>query len=745
MDNIGRIAGGVTPQVNIGTSPKSFKSASSGASINTADSFQSSQNASPGIISGAVPVGSKKVSLKKDAVKSDNAQLIQLSDDGNHTRTIKIPCDRPDSIKLIRNKNGENHCIFTSKDGRTINLIKPNGTAVSQLELPGKEKAGQLEFSEKDGTLYVRTGDAVHTVDPFSGQLKDSLLFGDFGYDKRIAIDNSGDLLVAMNKELKVLDSNLNEKSKETIGFRPDELKFLPNGAFIALEDGSPSSLIIKDPTGKTILDETNLELHSTMVAKNGQVFTVKDNKNKKYESTGHEVIRYDSGTCGLSRFKVPGKVDSVIPLKDGGFITYDDSDSTKPKLVGFDKSGDAKWNISLKREGFLRQTFITKDEKQMYLVLCGYSEDNKKESISHLYRVNLEDGGSFLGKAFGSISPSGTALETVEIFKSKGDNNAMLPMVMDDGRIAVFEEKGIHLLSPSGKEEKSFNSIDDLKREIPDKAEVTSKRVYTDYTAEKPLEADRNVVMRHARNVYTNKNPQLYSTSIPETGINDYGYSSSDSTINFNDKIDEKEILDTLGAKDKVELAKLLEGSTLLNFALAESIDVPFPKSSKVDRTVVEKNRITVKYEQSTGEKDYTFYLNQPIMYSSVLPVTAGDKNYLFAGSTDGKLHWYDLNSREDRQSYDLGSPVKDIKVADGSKIVATTNNKGVFCLEPLMNEGEKLEGEIRLTDMNTSVITGDMNPETGKVTIDKDSRTVNIGGVQLPIKGNKYFSITQ
>lgn len=745
MDNIGRITGGISPQTKIAGSSPSFRSASSGASVNTADSFQASQNVSPGIITGTVPVGSKKVSLKTDTAKADKAQVIQLSDDGNNTRTIKIPCDRPDSIKSIRDKNGENHCIFTSKDGRTINLIKPNGTAVSQLELPGKEKAGQLEFSEKDGTLYVRTGEGVHTVDPFSGQLKDTLLFGDFGYDKRIAVDKNGDLLLTVKGELKVLDSNLNEKSKEVIDFRPDDLKFLPNGTFMLAEDGNPSHLLIKDPSGKTIVNETDLELHSTTVSDNGNVFTVKDNKNKKYESTGHEVIRYDSGTGELSRFRVAGKVDSVIPLKDGGFITYDDSETTKPKLVGYDKSGDARWHISMKRPGFLRQTFITKDEKQMYLVLCGYSNDDKKECFSHLYRVNLEDGGTFMGKALGSISPDGTALKTVEIFKSKGDNNAMLPMVMDDGRIAVFEKDGIHLLSPTGKEEKTFNNIDELKRAIPDKAEVVSRRVYTDYTAEKPLEADKNVVMKHARNVYTNKNSRLYTTSMPETGINDYGYSSSDSTINFNDKIDDQAIFDTLGVKDKAELDKLLEGSTLLNFALAESIDVPFPKSSSVDSTVMEKNKITVKYNQSTGEKDYSFYLSEPIIYSSVLPVTSGGQNYLFAGSTDGKFHWYDLDSKQEKQVFDVGAPVKEIKVVDGSKIIATTNNKGIFCLEPMLKEGEKLEGEIRMGDMNTSVITGDVDPETGKVIIDKDSRTVNIGGVQLPIKGNKYFSVTQ
>ena len=745
MDNIGKITGGISPHTNITGPSRSFKSASSGASINTADSFQPSQNTSPGIITGTAPIGNKKSSLKKGAIKADKAQLFQLSDDEKHTRTIKIPCDKPDSIKTIRNKKGEEHCVFTSKDGHTINLIKPNGSQLSQLELPGKEKVGQLEFSGKDGTLYVRTGNAVHTVNPFSGQLKDSLLFGDFGYDKRIAIDKNGDLLLSENGELKVLDSNLNEKSKETIGFRPDDLKLLPDGALMAFDDGSPANMMLKDPTGKTVVDEKNLKLHSAVTTADGKVFAVNEKVGSKGKTDGREVIRYESATGEVTRFPVTGKVDSVIPLKDGGFITYDDSKTTKPKLVGYDRNGDAKWNISLKRKGFLRQTFLTKDEKQMYLVLCGYPNDSNREGISHLYRVNLEDGGSFFGKALGSISSDGTSLEAKELFQSKGDNDAMLPMVLDDGRIAVFEKDGIHLLSPMGKEEKSFNNIDDLKKALPDKAEVVSRRVYTDYTAEKPLEADKNKVMRHARDSYSKKNPQLYSTSIPETGLNDYGYSSSDSTINFSDKIDEKAVLDTLGAKDSSEMSKLLEGNTLLNFALTESIDVPFPQNSKIDRTVVEKNKITVKYEQSTGEKDYSFYLREPIIYSSVLPVKSGNHNYLFAGSTDGKLHWYDLDSKEEKQSYDLGAPVKDIRVADGNKIVAMTNNKGVFCLEPVIKEGEKLEGEIRLTDMNTSAITGEVNQESGKVTIDKDSRVVNIGGVQLPIKGSKYFSITQ
>ncbi len=745
MDSIGRITGGFTPQANV-TGARSFQSVSSGASINTADSFQASQNSSPGLISGTAPVGSKKVSLKREAPAADKAQVIQLSDDGSGTCTVKIPCDKPDSIKRIRNKNGEEYYIFTSKDGRDINVITPNGVQTSRLELPGDEKAGQMEFSDKNGTLYVRTGNGLHTVDPFSGQLKDSLMFAEFGYDKRIAVDRNGDIILSQKGNLRVLDSSLNEKSSETIGFRPDDLKFLPNGSFMGVEDGTPSNIIIKDPTGKIVLNETNLKLHSTMVTDSGQVFTVKDHINKKYESTGREVIRYDSGTGELSRFRVAGKVESVIPLKDGGFITYDDSETTKPKLVGYDKNGDAQWNVSFKREGFLRQTFLTKDEKEMYLVLCGYSDDSSKDSLSHLYRVNLEDGASFLGSAMSAFSSTGKALKSNEIFASKGDNNAMLPMVMDDGRIAVFEKDGIHLLSPNGREEKSFTNIDDLKREIPDSTEVVSRRVYTDYTAEKPLAADKSKVYKNARDLYTNKNPRLYSTAMPEMGINDYGYSQSDSTINFTDKIDEQAIFDTVGVKDKTELDKLLKGSTFLNFALTDSIDVPFPQGRPVERVMVEKNRATIEYDQSAGEKkDYTFYLNEPVMYSSVLPVTAGGHNYLFAGSTDGKMHWYDLDSREEKQAFDLGAPVKEIRVSDGAKIVATTNNRGIFCLEPVLNEGEKLEGEIRLGNMNTSVETGEANPDTGKVTIDKDSRTVNIGGVQLPIKGNKYFSVTQ
>ena len=714
-----------------------FKSATSGATINTTDAFKSSGNNSPGLIQGIMPVGTLKNLQKKEPPKIDKAQFIQQSPDGGYKNTVKIPCDNPDKIRNYQSSDGKDHCVFTSRDGRTVNTISLDGQLEAQVELPGKESAGQVEFSPKTDTMYVRTGQGVHTIDPESGQLKDTHVFSRFGYDRRLAIDKDGDLIMAEDGKLKNLDSQFNVKNSEEIGFRPDEIKYLPGNNLMLLDDSSPAHLMLKDASGNTILNEENLGLHSTIVTGEGTVFAVDE---FGIGSGKRDVIKFDPKTGNVSRFHVTKGTDTVIPLKDGSFIAYDNEKTARPRLIGYNKEGEAEWNITFPKEGFLRQTYITGDEKQMYMVVANYKDDDRNPT-STLYRVNVEKGASFFSKALGSFTSVGGSLEAKPLYTGKGDNNSVLPMILDDKRIVIFEEDKIQVLSPTGNKEKTFNNIDELKKELPDSTKSIAQRVFTSYTAEKPLAADKITIMRHARQIYGNKNPKLYSTATHEANPNEMGYSDFDSTLNFQKDIDEQKAMDIMGVKNQDELAKLKEESTILNFALVENIDVPFPKKSNVEQAVVTKNRITIKYDPSTSQSDRSFGVREPVIFSTVLPVTTGNKNYLFAGTSDGTLHWYDLDAGEEKQKFDMGAYVKSIRVSDNNKVIAVTNKGGVFSLEPKMDKNEKLEGDIKMGKMNTQVSNKETATEDDKVVIDRKKRVVTIGGVNLPITGGKYF----
>lgn len=756
MDNLGRITGASPQQMNIAGSSKSFNSSSSLTSINTADSFQPSQNASPGIIKGVAAVGNRQAAQKKQPVMFERASLLQPMEGGGFAKTTKFPCDGPDMIKLINDEKGESHYLFTSGDGRTISLMSKDGSPEIQVDLPGGEKAGQMEFSDKDGILYVKTDKGVHTFDPFTLSLKDSLP----EYHRRMTLDKNGNVILAKGKKLRVLDSSLKEKSSGDINFTPDEIKFLPDGTFMATDYNTMSSLLLKDKQGNRVFEKNNLKPHSTVVADDGNIFTVEAGIKGTGKEMNSQIVRYEPETGKISTFIVPEDTDSVIPLKDKSFIAHDDLMS-HPRLMKLDKDGKMEWNITFEEPGtirknfplmgkaqpgkkpgnaryyhFLRQTYVSKDEKQMFLVLAGSNDK------SYLYKVDMEAGGSSPDKTPGKLSSRAAFQEIKELYHTEGDDNAFIPMILDDGKIVIFEEQSIHLLSPDGKELENYRNIDELKQDISGAGSI-ARRVNAGATGKSPLSADKETLLKEVENIYGEANPSLYTSNIPDKKVDDLGYSPIDSTLNFSGEANEKTALEIMGMKDGKELEDLKKESALLNFAFAETIEVPLTRNPGLDKALIHRKSISVCYDPTSGKGDNIFNAEESGIYSTVLPVTMGNRNVLFAGTSDGILHQYDMNAGEQTQSYDLGASVNNIRVADGNKILASTAGGGVFCLEPRLNEGERIEGEIHFSDLNTSISTGGDEKKSDKVIIDKDTRVVTIGGVQLPIKGHSHFYI--
>lgn len=752
MDNPGKISGSLFPLMNITGSSKSFKSVSS-VSINTTDSFQPSKSSSPGLIKGIAPVGNQPAIQGKERLLTDKATLLQPVEGGKFAETTKFPCDGPDMMMVVNDKKGESHYIFTSGDGRTISLMSKDGVPEIQVDLPGIEKAGQMEFSHKDGILFVKTDKGVHTFDPFTLSIKDSLP----EYHRRMTLDKNGDVVLAKGKTLKVLDSSLNEKSSGDMNFTPDEIKFLPDGTFMATDYNTMSSLLLKDKEGNRVFEKNNLKPNSTIVADDGNIFTVEAGIKGPGKESNSQIVRYEPETGKISTFIVPEDTDSVIPLKDKSFIAHDDLMS-HPGLIKFDKDGKMEWNITFGEPGtirknfplmgkaqpgkkpgtprsynFLRQTYISKDEKLMFLVLAG-SDDR-----SYLYKVDMEAGGTSRDNAPGKLSSRAASQEMKELYHIEGDNNAFIPMILDNGNIVIFEEQGIHLLSSDGKELKNYQSIDELKQDISG-AESIAHRVNAGATGKSPLSADKETVLKEIVNIYGEANPALYTSKIPGKKVDELGFSSKDSTLNFSGETDEKSALEILGMNGK-ELEDFQKESALLNFAFAETIDVPLTENPGLEKAVVSRKSISIRHDASSGNRDGLFNTDGPGIYSTILPVTMGSGNILFAGTGDGILHQYDMNSGEQIQSYDLGASVNNLRVVDGNKILASTAGGGVFCLEPRLNEGEKIEGEIHFSDLNTRVSTGGDAMKGEKVVINEDTRVVTIGGVQLPIKGHKHF----
>ena len=662
----------------------------------------------------------------------DSATLYFRDDKGNFQTISKIPCDDPDRMMAITGKDGKSHLYFTSGDGKIVNLMSEDGELEMQKKLPGKDSAGQLAFSPEHNSLYVRGGDALYCLDPDSGNVKATLPFQSFGYNKLIFIDKTGQLLFSTEGEVKTLDENLKEMGSVPVGFTPSRMQYLPDGSLLCCGNSSSPHVLISRPDGKSLFEEHNAKSDSTVVTEDGRVYFVRETSPYTRKNTC-EVVSYDSSTGKVSKYTAKTNTRSVVPLKNGATIAFDDR-LLKPRLTLYSPEGNPVWSWNYKKDGFLRQFFITDDEKTAYLALDRHHGQSGTETERELYRLPLKPERGGMDRLSEAVSSTGSRNNAELVYELKGNSRDFIPGILNDGRIIIFEKDGIHLLSHDGREESTSGSLEDLLKALPRDAEIVARRIKLGSTQESDIPAGADNLLRYAKDVYGGANPSAYSLT---PGVSDSGtfpFSEKDCTLNIGKTAGENDALQHMGLKDAQELEGLLAGNTVLNFALKNQIELPFPGSQGKAQVSTREIRVELPAQGGKTATEH-FQIREPLFYTTVLPVSTGKNTYVFAATSDGILHWYDAERRTERQSYDLGSGVKKIILKD-NRIFAVNVRNGVFILEPALQEGESLTGKVTLSGSHLGV-------EDPSSTIVDEGEFVVVGGVKLS-KNTQMYTIS-
>lgn len=718
MDGTGRISGVNIPQRQ---APASV-SASTDSGIPAPRDTYASISSNPLNLIPAAAI--RKMTAPEKMTHMDSASFFEKDPQGAFRLWTKIPCDDPDKMIPLRGKDGKDHLYFTSGEGSRVSLMGEDGVLQMQSDLPSRDRAGQIAYSAGRDTLYVRGGNGLYALDPGDGKVTAKLDFKRFGYDKCIFLNRDGDLLLATDDELKILDEQLKEKSSKYIGFRPDEIGYLKDGTLMCRDDRCPAHILVTGPDGSKVIEEHNARLNSTVFTDDGRLYFVRETVRNNNNSP-REVVSYDPSTGKLAAFATTKNADCAAPLSDGSTIVFDDR-LARPRLILYSPGGEPQWQWSYKKEGFLRQLLITTDEKTAYMVVDRYFDKSGTETERELYRLSLDRDSGLMGKIASTVT-CGRKNDAELLYVSKGDGKTFIPGVFSDGRIVILQQDGIHLLSKDGREEKTYQSVEDLQKDLTPGAEIVSRGIKLGTSQGSNIKAES--LFSYARSVYGRNNPSAYP--MQQAGAEKFGFCETDRTLNIGSSADEALALQQMGLKDRQELQALQEGNSVLNFSLTKNIELPLPDSPGKARVCRQSIEVEIPGAGTKADR-VSFGVRDPLFYSCVLPVSTGKRNFVFAATSDGILHWYDVQSGKERQIYDLGSGIKKI-IAKDSTIFAVNVKNGVFALRPELEEGESLKGGPGLDGFNTKAAGDDAEIEDG-------GEFIAIGGVKLSKNPGMY-----
>ncbi|GEM_PF-1320157 len=718
-----------------------------------ADDFAKSpsgQQLSPAQMNALAAVVTPAGGAAASQVKADTAVLLEHHQDGTFSSTLKLPCDNPSNAVEINDANGASHFFYTSRDRHVISRLGQGGLQEMEISLPGRETVGQMIYSEKEKALYVRTGDALHRIDPDKGTITATLPFGQFGFNRSIGFDADGNLLLGADKKLSMLEGSLKEKSSIDIGFRPETIECLPGGYLFCLDDSCPAQIVIFSPDGRKVAEEHDGNLYSTIMDEKSRVYFIGSNgieqsrpgerepnavtlapwiRNSIGQSKSREIVRFDPSTGETLRFKGTRTADSIIPQKNGDMLVFDDR-LAEPRFINYDKDGRVKWNITFDGKGFARQFYLNEDESKAYIVM-----DSESCQERYLYEVNLKEESSALDKVAGSLLSAGSRKKTKLLFTEHSDHRGMIPAVLDDGRIVICSEKAIHLLDKDGKELKQYLTSSDLMKELG-----TSKAVNRPFRlgSGSDFRKDDRIddILTAAINAQRRNNTSLYQRLPVERSLGGCSYNETDKTLNWTSFVDEKTGLSMLSMKSGDELKNLLDGvmqdTSYFKLVLSDRIEMPLgnAQTGNLGSVFVSRQRIDVEVPGPKGREKSTFVVSNPSLILTAIPVVTGKRSFVFAGTDDGMVHWFDVNSKDLRQSYDVGEPVKRI-VAGNNTVYAVTGSGKVLTIRPKLGEDEQMGVFMDFSSSRSAV------PENQKPAIVDEGSEIDIDGIKLPKHG--------
>lgn len=548
--------------------------------------------------------------------------------------TRKVPSADRDRVLLTRDVRGEHVLLVPGRED--VACLDDDGTVRWRNRLPSGESVLKLHADPSRNRMLVQTETSLLALNADTGAQERAASFGKVNDSRQILVRENGDIALTENNALRLLDGDLDDRAPaRNVGLSPHQLVETGSGALLMLEDGYPSHVLVLEDDGTPKIEQHDIALHSFATDPHGNLWMIDGGR-----SDTKNVLRLDAADAHLDCFAVGSDTRAVVPLRDGSFITLDDK-LAKPALNVHARDGQRTLRFTFPRDGYLRQMHLSSDERSAWAVLDHY--DDTKPSERTLYRLDL-------------TPPSGLerllpARKASRVYTSIGNGKqaVFVPALLSDGRIAIIKDGGIETLDAAGQPLKTYSSPRQMREDTP-LAKICSRRVSLGNTPDPDA-------------------PPSIAALVEQLTAN-RRKASNDSCLDFPMAAGSQD----LGVLSALTSEALENGP--LDLVLRDEVRLPFPNGGTA---TLESHRATAE----TAEGTATFETDENERYTAALPLRLEGRPVLAAGTSEGRLHVYDVATRTDTV-FSVGAPIAHVGLDRGA-IRAVASDGRVLVYRPL------------------------------------------------------------
>lgn len=626
-----------------------------------------------------------------------SATVYIPQDNETYQPVRKIPLDGYRRLSTeVRSQSGQVRHNLIAPDRKTLSVVDTAGTPLFHYQSP--DYVQQVQFDPRSQNSYVRTSHGIVVLDP-KGQEVGSVMPENLNCLGNMTLLSTGDLALAIplgtfkDGNVMVLGPDLTPRWQFRTELATDQVLDVGQGHIAVYDDGE--GLEVRDAQGNLKCQSDSLKLYSPLVHEGRLLFL--ESKPTKYKQDYANLVRYDSATGEVERFKVSSEADRIVPLPGGGFL-LDEGPAAHPHITAYDADGKLTASFKFPDDTYPRGLHLSKDGKTVLMAADGDGHGGG----GRLYRLDL--GAPAQRNLLGKVK----AQRPEPIYRNQG----FVPGMLADGRIFVVHREGVELLG-----DKSYANAGEFLKDVGPDTAMGSARYPLSYIAHQSTESTPcrlDAALDAAARSLKVSGGLMASPPSPGSV-----FVTPDDCINFALPTVSSlpaAVFQAVGGSEEA-MRRLLTAQVLERPQLAET---PFPGRPELKLRQTQEE-ISV---QGPDKSTRIFSPDNVGPHRLAIPVMMSGAPMVASATQDAKLVWHDPEkSSGSALVFDVGSPVNQLGLtSDGGSIAASTDAGGFVIFTPpgarSLQVPEKLAPEATAT---STVVEGETTLRVGGVVIRK------------------------
>ena len=563
-------------------------------------------------------------------------EVFKATEDGDFVQTKKVLFRKAQGFV----KTGRQELAFVSPDGKKFTVMKKDGSVQFEHRVP-EERLSEFWHVPEQNVYYLRSHETIEALDATTGEVKGSHAFDgkDLYYERTVVAEN-GNLLVSRHEGVVELTPEMKVRKIHKVpfdsGISAAKLEKMDQGHVLVRGDFDYElGILWRD---QVVLLSKDDGRDSVTVDDHGRLWTAEGRIRE--ERGGAKAVCFDPATGNINSFRTTKEMGAIIPLHDGRLLVHED-ELADPRIRVYGPDGELLKKIHLgKGERYLRDFHLRHDQSAAYAITDHYPDDGPTRRELHRIDLEPESGvGGFLGRLSTSVGLG----ETAEVVYETRDES-FIPLILDDGRMVMFKEESIDLLSPEGKIQ---NTVSNLRQLEPEIAGAQSAIRGLEFDLDGATSTVDETLGGGLRDYLEGANRRFgYETAAEpakEVGLEGWTLSEADSSLQLSTRVKADEALAAMGLDDNQDYQELIKSGTLFQTEFYERMTTfPGLPGSKV---AIGTDKATVYIANFEEVDERTAHAERGDYFTNAMPLNVGGKPHLVTGSKKGKLTWHDFS----------------------------------------------------------------------------------------------------